>query len=118
MAVVDDDAEIVDVLTRGLEQNGFKVKSFTNPLAVVDYLKDPTVPCCLVVSDARMPAISGFELARRVKAMRQDIKIVLISAFDINKDEIMKVMPNAAIDNFLTKPFQLSQLVEVLHSFD
>ena len=65
-----------------------------------------------------MPVITGFELARRIKALRSGVRIVLVSAFEINKEEFDGVLPNAPIDGFLLKPFQITQLVEVLRAVD
>ena len=72
----------------------------------------------VVITDARMPQMSGFQFARRIKELRSTTRIILCSAFDINKSEFEKVMPNTRIDGFLTKPFALNELVEVISSVD
>lgn len=108
----------MNVMSQGLEKNGFKVRGFTDPHAAISYFNDQKAPCDLVVSDARMPGMSGFELSRRIKSMRSGVRIVLVSAFEIHKDEYEKVMPKTPIDGFLKKPFHMSQLMEVLQAFD
>ena len=99
----------------GLERAGFKVKGFSDPHAAIDYFNDPNGPCGFVLSDARMPGMSGCELARRIKGKRPNVKIILMSAFEMRKEEFELVLPRAPIDDFLQKPFQVSQLVEVIN---
>ena len=65
--VVDDEGDIVTTISKGLEKNGLQVIGFTDPLEAVEYFSDPKADCGLVISDARMPGITGFELARRLQ---------------------------------------------------
>ena len=101
-----------------LEKNGLQVIGFTNPQEAIEYFDDPSADCDLVVSDARMPQVTGFELARRIKSIRPDIKVILVSSFEISKEELEKVMPSTHIDGFLTKPFHITKLMEVVQSLD
>ena len=61
-----------------------------------------------------MPGISGFELARKVKALNPDVKVILTSAFEINMSEFEKMLPNTPIDGFLDKPVQLNKISELV----
>jgi response regulator RpfG family c-di-GMP phosphodiesterase len=60
--------------------------------------------------------MSRFEVARKIKKLNPDVKVVLITAFEINKSEFEKVMPDLKIDNFIAKPFHVSELVQVVNS--
>ena len=71
-----------------------------------------------IVSDIRMPGITGFQLARRVKKVHPKIKIVLMSSFEINKPEFERVLPSTSVDGFLCKPFRISELVKAVESLD
>ena len=55
----------------------------------------------IVITDIRMPQMNGFEVARAVKEIRLDIKIALITTFDINKSEFEKVLPSTNVDAFI-----------------
>jgi CheY-like chemotaxis protein len=49
--------------------------------------------CWMLLSDVRMPQMSGFELVKKIKQLRPDFVVLLMSAFEINKDESDKVLP-------------------------
>ena len=72
----------------------------------------------LVVIDARMAKMTGFQLARRIKDLQPDVHVILISAFEINKTEFDKVMPHTHIDSFLAKPFPISALIGAIKTLD
>jgi YesN/AraC family two-component response regulator len=63
-----------------------------------------------------MPSMNGYELMRKIKAKHPTIKTILISAFEIDKDEFSKMMPTIKIDDFITKPISLNQLVHVIEN--
>jgi response regulator RpfG family c-di-GMP phosphodiesterase len=56
--------------------------------------------------------MNGFEVARTVKQIRPSIKIVFITAFEINKSEFEKVLPSTKVDAFITKPVSSSIFFE------
>lgn len=73
----------------------------------------------MVVTDARMAKMTGFQLARRIKDLQPDVHVILISAFEINKTEFDKVMMlHTHIDSFLAKPFPISALIGAIKTLD
>ena len=67
LLVVDDDSDIVQVLKLGLQKNRFLVNAFTNPEQALQSFKSNSESYCLLLSDVRMPGLSGIQLARKVK---------------------------------------------------
>jgi two-component SAPR family response regulator len=57
-----------------------------------------------------MPGMSGIQLAKRIKSIDPDIKIILLTAFEINKSEFDKVMDSKNVDGFLQKPVSIEKL--------
>jgi CheY-like chemotaxis protein len=101
-----------------LEKNGFKVAGFTNPAEAIEYFnqqqqKKPDA-FCAVLSDIRMPGLSGFQVARHVKQTNPDVKVILLSAFEIRTGEFSKVMPSTQIDDWITKPSSIEQIRNTL----
>jgi YesN/AraC family two-component response regulator len=69
----------------------------------------------VILSDIRMPGMSGLQLARKVKQLNPNVKVILMTAFEINEAEFNKVLPSLKVDRFIRKPFRLKQLYELLH---
>lgn len=108
--VIDDDPDIVYVLKHGLQKNGFLVDAFTNPEEALRTFESNPHDLCLVVSDVRMPGLSGIQLARKVKQINPDIKVVLMTAFEIKDNEFSKVFPSTQVDGLVQKPIRIADL--------
>ena len=116
LLVVDDDPDIVQVLKLGLEQNRFLVDAFTNPEEALQSFKSDAESYCLVVSDIRMPVLSGIQLAKRVKETNPDVKVILMTAFEIRDREFSKVFPSTSVDGFVQKPIGIRELTNKILS--
>jgi DNA-binding NtrC family response regulator len=110
--LIDDDQDILTNLKRLLELKGMNTHGFTNPVLAVEHFRNNTDNYDIVVTDIRMPQTNGFEVARAVKEIRQDIKLAFITAFEINKSEFEKVLPSTKVDAFITKPVKPTTFVE------
>ena len=116
--VVDDERDILSILKRGLEsKNRFQVDTFMDAESALESLKENSDDYYdLVLTDIRMPKINGFELYRRIKESNPHMKIVFITAFEINKDEFSKVIPSVDVIDFISKPVSMSTLITKLNS--
>ena len=116
--VVDDERDILSIVKRGLEsKNRFQVETFIDADSALESLKDNSDEYYdLVLTDIRMPKINGFELYRRIKESNPNMKIVFITAFEINKDEFSKVIPSVDVIDFISKPVSMSTLITKLNS--
>src|SRR5919106_338701 len=94
LLVVDDDSDIAHVLKQGLLKNGFLVSIFTNPEEALKNFQSNSKDYRLILSDIRMPGISGIRLARKVKEINPDVKVVLMTSFEIRDNEFSKVFPS------------------------
>jgi DNA-binding NtrC family response regulator len=110
LLVVDDASDIVQVLKTGLQKNGFLVSAFNNPEEAIQSFKSNSKDYCLVLSDIRMPALSGIQLARKVKEINPNVKVVLMTSFEIKDNEFSKVFPSLHVDGFVQKPIVISNL--------
>lgn len=112
--VVDDETDLLAIISRVLIQNGLKVHGFSNPELAIQHFKDDCIECNIVISDLRMPSMSGFELVMALKRLRPEVKIVLMTAFKTSREEVQLVLPNIQIDAFLNKPFRSIDLIQAL----
>jgi DNA-binding NtrC family response regulator len=111
LLVVDDDSDIAHVLKQGLQKNRFLVSVFTNPEeALKNFQSNSKDYYCLVLSDIRMPGMSGIRLARKVKEINPNVKVVLMTSFEINDNEFSKVFPSTQVDGFVQKPIGIENL--------
>jgi DNA-binding NtrC family response regulator len=116
LLIVDNEYDIVQVLKLGLQQNGFLVNEFTNPEEALQSFKSNAESYCLLLSDVRMPGLSGIQLARKVKETNPDVKVVLMTAFEIKDNEFSKVFPSTQVDGFIQKPVRIRELIDKILS--
>jgi DNA-binding NtrC family response regulator len=110
LLVVDDDSDIAQVLKQGLLKNGFLVSAFTSPEEALQNFQSNSKDYCLMLSDIRMPEISGIKLARKVKEINPEVKVILMTTFEIKDNEFSKVFPSTHVDGFVQKPFHMKDL--------
>ncbi len=116
LLIVDDDSDIVQVLKMGLIKNGFLVEAFTNSQEALQSFKSDAESYCLVLSDIRMPSISGIQLSKKVKEVNPNVKVVLMTAFEIRDNEFSKVFPSTQVDGFVQKPIGIKDLTDKILS--
>jgi CheY-like chemotaxis protein len=91
--------------------NGFLVDAFTNPEEALQNLQSNSKDYySLVLSDIRMPEMSGIQLARKVNYINPAIKVVLMTAYEIKDDKFSKVTPSVQVDSFIQKPISITDL--------
>jgi len=82
--VVDDQPEIGRVARDILESAGYAVMLTSDPYEAIRLARSHSRPIDLLLTDVMMPLMDGRELARRILAIRPDIKVVLMSAYDVS----------------------------------
>jgi two-component system response regulator ChvI len=112
--IVDDESDICAAVKKGLNRRNVNVSTFTDPVLALQHLRNEPQGFSVLITDVRMPKLSGFELAREAKKVNPKLKIVLMTAFDINKSEFGGVLPNTPIDAFLTKPVSIEKLTQLI----
>ena len=116
LLVVDDDSDIAQVLKQDLLKNGFLVSAFTSPEEALQNFQSNSKDYCLMLSDIRMPEISGIKLARKVKEINPNVKVVLMTTFEIRDNEFSKVFPSTQVDGFVQKPIGIKDLTDKILS--
>jgi CheY-like chemotaxis protein len=120
--VVDDDPDTVRVLALSLLHHGFLVDAFTNAKDALQEIKSNPESYSLVLSDSHMPELSGVQLAKKVKEINQNVKVLLLSGSEIinNAAASDAVSPAAAatpdIDGFVQKPIASKKLTDKILS--
>ena len=104
--VVDDEANIIDLVKLYLEREGFKVESASD--GVIACEKIHTNEPDLVVLDIMLPGMDGFEVCRQTRA-KSEVPIIMLTARDEDFDKIVGLELGA--DDYMTKPFNPRELV-------
>lgn len=104
--VVDDDKEIVDSIAIFLQADGYAVEKAYNGLEALDVIM--TKPVHLLLLDIMMPEMDGIKTLLKVRESK-NIPVILISAKSEDADKILGL--TAGADDYITKPFNPSELV-------
>ena len=112
--VVDDDFDILNTIKLYLQRVGLNVFGFTDPNLALEHFRINCKDYALVISDIRMPTMNGFEFIQKIKEIRPAIKVLLMSAFEINSSELSAGLGEAKIEGFIQKPISLHQLSSIV----
>lgn len=107
--VLDDEPDIVDILTDMLESSGYRIKGFTQALEAinaVEILKPHTI-----FTDMNMPEMTGFEVLKRVHEKDPDLPVVFVSAH-LSKQILIDAL-SFGVFGAIEKPFNESQILNI-----
>ncbi|AFU59794.1 putative signal transduction response regulator, receiver domain protein [Candidatus Nitrososphaera gargensis Ga9.2] len=109
LLVVDDEPDILYITVRTL-QKYFLVDPFTSPIKALAHFEKHANEYTLVLSDIRMPGMSGMEFLNVVKLIRPDIPILVMTAYSASDDEIVGAIPWIAKEEIVHKPFRALEI--------
>ena len=114
--LVDDEPDIINTTVLGLRNVGFNVHSFTDPRDAVRHIEvEDCKDCSVVVSDAKMPQMNGFQLELKLKELQLKIKVIIMTAYEIDKRELEMLFPSmSTVENIIKKPFAPSKLADMI----
>jgi DNA-binding response OmpR family regulator len=116
--IVDDEDDINLLFKMVLEDNGFKVDTFNDPLAALQNFTAGSYD--LLLLDIKMPKMNGFELYQKIKMIDDKVKICFLTVTKINYDEFRKkVDPTVTIEDdiencCIIKPIENEELIKRL----
>ena len=115
--VIDDEFDIVNPIKLSLQKHGFNAYGFTDPLLALEHFQNNSNNIDLILCDIRMPQMNGYELVKRFKTLQPKVRVLLMSAFEINDLEFSKVLPSVKIDGFISKPISLKDLTTKIKNY-
>jgi response regulator RpfG family c-di-GMP phosphodiesterase len=109
--LVDDEKDVLALFDEYLIASGFNIISYDNPVKALEYFYENTNNCSVVITDYRIPQMSGLDFINKIREIDTNCKIktIIISAYikdniPYDKSYIMK------IDKILEKPEYLDRL--------
>ena len=110
--VVDDDKSVRESLVRALELEGYAVRSASDGAKALDAIK--TEQPDVVVLDVMMPAVDGLTVCRVLRAEKNKVPILMLTARTETSDRVQGL--DAGADDYLPKPFALEELLARLRA--
>lgn len=107
IALVDDDRNILTSVSIALENEGYRIQTYTDGASALEGLK--LSPPDLAIFDIKMPRMDGMELLRRLR-QKSDLPVIFLTSKDEEIDELFGLKMGA--DDFIRKPFSQRLLVE------
>jgi CheY-like chemotaxis protein len=112
--LVEDEQDLSVVFNMVLEDGGYEVDCFTEPVLVLKNFKTGLYD--LVILDIKMPEMDGFELHRQLKKIDSAVKICFLTASEMYYEEFRKdEFCRLDKDLFLRKPIKNEDLIKEIH---
>jgi DNA-binding response OmpR family regulator len=114
--IIEDDPDIAEALSYGLEKNDFKTRIALNGEEGLSASLDRFNPPSVILVDLLLPGMSGFELCRRLRseALTRATPIVIVSARASEKE--IATSAELGADDYIVKPFSIREVVGCISS--
>jgi DNA-binding response OmpR family regulator len=110
--IIEDDKDMNNLLTEILRSYGFNVINSFDALDALDKLKENSID--LILLDYQMPKMNGLQFLEKIRENRTPTRAIMISAH--GSRIIKEKADELGVIQFLDKPFELEELVEVVES--
>jgi len=104
--IIDDEKSLLDVLSLMFKKEGYEVKTATSGADALDILTNNAVD--LVITDIRMPHLSGMEILKYVKENQSETPVIVITAYG-SIQQAVEALKAGALD-YIVKPFDIEEL--------
>jgi DNA-binding response OmpR family regulator len=106
--IVDDESDIILPIKIGLEDNGFEVDTFSEPLLALSNFKANSY--ALVILDIKMPDMNGLQLYREMRKIDEKIKVFFFTATETYYEDLKEIFPTIDKRQFIIKPLAIEDL--------
>jgi len=115
LMIIDDEKDLLFVYKSGLEIEGIQISTFDDPTLALEEFSKNSEKYCIVITDLRMPVMSGYEIINKFKFINPKIRIIMISAYNITEGEIIQNLDsNIKMDRLIRKPVTLEDLRKMI----
>jgi DNA-binding response OmpR family regulator len=112
--IVDDDPDMTSIFSLGLQDEGFEVYTYNDPLDALSKFRPKFYDLLLV--DINMPKMNGIDLSREILELDSNVKICFITAGEANIEVLRELYPTRDIGCFIKKPITIENLVRRVKS--
>jgi DNA-binding NtrC family response regulator len=93
---------------------GIIVFTFTDPMIALDHFISNKSEYLLIISDLRMPGLSGLELLKKIKTTNPKVRTLLMTAFEVDDPVFEQYRKTGIVNDFLQKPIRLNDLGSIV----
>ena len=112
--VVDDEANLVEMLSRELGRLGYSTVPVVSSLKAIDLFRAHPEIYDMIITDQTMPKVTGEALAREVLRIRPEIPIIMLSGW--SKPEVQEEARKLGVRSFISKPFDLGVITHEIRA--
>jgi DNA-binding response OmpR family regulator len=111
--IVDDEPDINLTLKMTLEEHGFEVDTFSDPLLALDNFRMGVYD--LIILDIKMPKMNGFELYREIKKIDRGVQVCFLTAGEMYYGAYGDIFDKLGANYFIRKPIENVELLKRLN---
>jgi response regulator RpfG family c-di-GMP phosphodiesterase len=109
--LVEDERDVLNLFSEYLKSNGYNIIAFDNPVKALEYFYENINNCSVVITDYRMPEMSGLEFLKKIREKDTALKIKTIIVSAYTKTDIpYEISYIMKLDKILEKPVFLDEL--------
>jgi DNA-binding NtrC family response regulator len=108
IAIVDDEAELVNLYSEALQMSGYTVSSFNDPILAYEYIRDNPDKFSLIITDYKMPLMDGLFFAIKLAEINNKLNMIIMMS---DHDDIKC---NYKF-NIIKKPVSISKLIKLVN---
>ena len=108
IVVVDDEPDLARLFCDSLQSAGYNTQGFDDPEAAIEHISTNNSKIILVITDWKMPKLNGLELTKKVSEIDDKIKVMLMSAYELDQDQLREINKN----DYLRKPVHMAKLID------
>jgi DNA-binding response OmpR family regulator len=112
--IIDDDPDVTTVFGLGLQDEGFDVYTYNDPLEALSQFRPNFYDLLLI--DINMPKMNGIDLSVRILELDTNVKICFVTAGDANIEVLRELYPTRSIGCYIKKPVTIENLVRRIKS--
>jgi DNA-binding response OmpR family regulator len=107
--IIDDDPDVTTVFGLGLQDEGFDVYTYNDPLEALSQFRPNFYDLLLI--DINMPKMNGIDLSIRILELDTNVKICFVTAGEANIEVLRELYPTRSIGCYIKKPVTIENLV-------
>jgi|SRR5580704_9841116 DNA-binding response OmpR family regulator len=116
LLIVDDEHDVANALEAGLQNKGFAVDVFYDPVEALANFKPGAYD--LIISDIKMPKMNGFEMVYEMKKRDNGVQVIFLTGFVDLMKEVNKLFTKLNVREVIQKPIGIRELVDKINGLN